>query len=271
MTFFTLWLVRRESLKFIKLRQQFLVSPSHSKLAQARTVLITSVPDELTSDEIALKKWASFVPGGIRRVWIYRDSRVYITLSNDRPLSHYSQNLNKEYDRRIDACQKLEKASSKLLRDATKTWRSRQKAEKKAFKKAQKAARKAHKGQDEAEKQTQVEEYEWQKPQPTSEELLDLVPSEKWPHHRLGAIPFIGKKVNTIEWCKQEIAVLNSDIPGLRHNVSQGKPLGSVFIECNLQIGAHILAQVVSYHEVRPRYYCYCRFTLKSAIAFKND
>lgn len=28
------------------------------------------------------------------------------------------------------------------------------------------------------------------------------------------------------------------------------KPLGSAFIQCNLQMGAHVLAQCVSYHQV---------------------
>ena len=31
------------------------------------------------------------------------------------------------------------------------------------------------------------------------------------------------------------------------------KPLGSAFIQCNLQMGAHVLAQCVSYHQVRFR------------------
>lgn len=60
---------------FIHMRHQFLISKSHSRLPQARTVLITSVPEELANDH-DLKTFASFVPGGVDKVWIYRDTKV---------------------------------------------------------------------------------------------------------------------------------------------------------------------------------------------------
>jgi hypothetical protein len=43
---------------------------------------------------------------------------------------------------------------------------------------------------------------------------------------------------------------LNQEIDEHRKHVSKGKSLGSAFVECNLQLGAHVLAQCVSYHEV---------------------
>lgn len=46
------------------------------------------------------------------------------------------------------------------------------------------------------------------------------------------------------------IAELNEEIAQLRADKSEGKPLGSAFLQCNLQLGAHVLAQCVSYHEV---------------------
>lgn len=51
---------------------------------------------------------------------------------------------------------------------------------------------------------------------------------------------------------QDEIARLNKELQSGRDNYVQGKFLGSVFIRCNLQMGAHVLAQCVSYHEVRP-------------------
>ena len=68
-------MIRREMEHFVHMRHQFLISKSHSRLPQARTVLITSVPEEL-ADEDDLRKFASFVPGGIDRVWIYRETKV---------------------------------------------------------------------------------------------------------------------------------------------------------------------------------------------------
>lgn len=157
------------------------------------------------------------------------------------------QLLHDDYKARIEASLKLEQACSKILRSATRTWRSARKVALKAHKKALKVQHKS-KGMD-VEKQD-PDEFTFEKPMPTKEALLDLVPIEKLPTHREGKIPLIGKKVNTFEHCKDEIRRLNVDIPPLQQKWQEGKPLGAVFIECNLQIGAHVLAQVVAYHEV---------------------
>ncbi|KAG8885941.1 hypothetical protein FRB99_004411, partial [Tulasnella sp. 403] len=71
LTFFVIWLIRREFGIFVKLRHQFLISHSHSKLAQAKTVLITNLPESVQTDQ-DLRKLLTFVPGGISKVWIYR-------------------------------------------------------------------------------------------------------------------------------------------------------------------------------------------------------
>lgn len=59
---------------------------------------------------------------------------------------------------------------------------------------------------------------------------------------------------------QEEIARLNKEIDELRSNLGETKPMGSAFIQCNLQLGAHVLAQCVSFHKVSPsRYVCeYC-------------
>jgi hypothetical protein len=57
------------------MRTQFLVSKAHAAQANARTVLITNLPDTLADDR-ALRAFASFVPGGIEKTWVYRDTRV---------------------------------------------------------------------------------------------------------------------------------------------------------------------------------------------------
>jgi len=43
---------------------------------------------------------------------------------------------------------------------------------------------------------------------------------------------------------------LNAKVKEAREHIVQGRFLGSAFIRCNLQMGAHVLAQCVSYHEV---------------------
>jgi len=49
---------------------------------------------------------------------------------------------------------------------------------------------------------------------------------------------------------QKEISKLNDDIRKLRTTIRKDTFLGSAFIRCNLQMGAHVLAQCVSCHTV---------------------
>ncbi|KAG2015869.1 DUF221 family protein [Coprinopsis cinerea AmutBmut pab1-1] len=218
LTAFVVYMIHREMHHFVQLRHQFLLSPSHSKLAQSRTVLITSIPEELGNEQ-DIKTFASFVPGGVDRVWLYRDTKT----------------LNELFERRQELCELLEAAESALLKQATKAWRKRVKAHAKAQRK---------KPRDVEHNPTELA-----KPEPSIELLQDLVPPHKRPMHRTGLLRLVGTKVDTINWCKEEIAKINVSIAELRKDNSERKFLGSAFIRCNLQMGAHILAQCVSYHE----------------------
>ncbi|THH27230.1 hypothetical protein EUX98_g6964 [Antrodiella citrinella] len=342
-TFFTVWLVRKELFHYTEMRQAFLVSKSHSRLAQARTVLITAIPFDMCNEE-ELKLWASFVPGGIQNIWVYRDTTL----------------LNKHHNARLDACKKLEAASAQLISRVVK---SKRKQDKQANKTSHKLKQKHPSGQ--AQRTGDVEKgFQWQNddttrrktdhkasldtinrplrpqsggddietattrseayemgdintsengygpslqgghsPMPgTSVEQLNVperdgygsgdgsangdgsrdgsgsgdggergereesvpsafdptqvdamiqqfVPEKKRPMHRLGFLGLWGRKVDTIEWCKDEISRLNKEIDVLRAELGERKPMGSAFIQCNLQLGAHVLAQCVSFHE----------------------
>ncbi|TFK44505.1 hypothetical protein BDQ12DRAFT_701964 [Crucibulum laeve] len=220
LTFFVLFMMRREMLHFVHMRHQFLISKSHSRLAQARTVLVTTVPSEL-ANEHDLRTFASFVPGGVDRVWLYRDTKT----------------LNELFEARQDACKKLEAAESQLLKMATQAWRAKEKMHRKDQKRKSK------------DPESRDEEIEMTVP-PASHAFLDeLVPPNKRPTHHTGLLGLFGPKVDTIDWCKDDIARLNAAIKDSREHLTQGKFLGSAFIRCNIQMGAHVLAQCVSYHE----------------------
>lgn len=249
LTGYVIWLLRREMLRFIHLRHEFLISKSHSKLAQAKTVLITSLPEKDLTTEADLRTFASFVPGGVAKVWIYRDA----------------PGLNDAYQRRLDACGELEGAVSSLLRHANKAWRKKEKREKAAEKANAEGAvagpngkqqNGAINGTDESgepdrihpdrSRDTDVESHKSSSP-------LSILDTIKRPTHRLGfhGIPWIGEKVDTIEWCKKEIPRLTEEITRARQDLPNAKPHGAAMIMCNLQMGAHVLAQCTSYHEVR--------------------
>lgn len=66
-----LWLVWREMGIWVVVRQRHLVSPKHSRLAQASTVLVTGIPKHYM-DEGELAKLFSHLPGGVKRVWLSR-------------------------------------------------------------------------------------------------------------------------------------------------------------------------------------------------------
>ncbi|KAI0340297.1 DUF221-domain-containing protein [Trametopsis cervina] len=306
-TFWNLFLIRRELKHYAVVRQQFLISRSHATLAQARTVLITNVPPELC-DEKELRVWASFVPGGVENIWIYRDTT----------------DLNKDYNDRLKLCKKLEKATSQLVRTVTKAKQKQDKADVKNRKGEEKT--RGHQRTDSEKPEVQkiegktsahfqgggsnlaagsqtefnsstanhsIGEYGRAStsssrplrqrtvtseleagrlpPSPTlsqsashsvrgsnerseAEILLGTYGSGKMrPHHRLGFLGLWGRKVDTVEWCKDEIARLNKSIDEKRKKLSEDatkpKPMGSAFIQCNLQMGAHVLAQCVSHHQ----------------------
>jgi hypothetical protein len=155
------------------MRHQFLISKSHSRLAQARTVLITPVPEELANEQ-DLRTFASFVPGGIDKVWMYRDTA----------------DLNKLFEERKELCQKLEAAEAMILKMATLAWRKKKKYHQKLFKR----------------KTMDIEHTsangELMLP-PANKQLLDeLVPRKVRPTHRTGFLGLMGPKVDTVEWCK---------------------------------------------------------------------
>jgi len=176
---FTLWMIYREMKSFVDLRHDFLLSKSHSNLAQARTVLVTAVPDEL-STEHDLRTFASFVPGGVDRVWMYRDSKE----------------LNELFEERQEACKRLEAAEAQLLVLATKAW-----AKKSRF--HRKAHSKKHRDIED------VREHELVKPEPSMEVIRELVPAHKRPMHRPG---LFRSKVDTIDWCKVRASLPTSSI-----------------------------------------------------------
>ncbi len=166
-------MIHLEMLHFLHMRHQFLISKSHSRLAQARTVLITPVPQEL-SNERDIRTFATFVPGGIDKIWMYRDTG----------------DLNRLFERRQECCKMLETAEVSILKFAALAWR-----------KQQKQYRKSHRRKlRDTEQSCSVAEPE--PPAPTKRLLDDLVTRSMRPTHRTGFLGLFGPKVDTINWCK---------------------------------------------------------------------
>ncbi|KAK3323431.1 hypothetical protein B0T19DRAFT_463064 [Cercophora scortea] len=87
---------------------------------------------------------------------------------------------------------------------------------------------------------------------------------EKWlkpkdrPHHRLPlfdwtpsflpGLPFIHKKVDTIYWCRAELARLNLEIEEDQEHPERYPIMNSAFIQFNHQVAAHMACQSVTHH-----------------------
>lgn len=101
---FTIWIwfvIRREMRFFVGKRQGYLISKEHRYTPQARTILITGIPQKDLTD-VRLKAFFSYFPGGVKYTWLNRDLK----------------SLPDVYDERMAACTDLEKMETKLIHTA---------------------------------------------------------------------------------------------------------------------------------------------------------
>ena len=205
---------------YIQVRQEYLVSPIHSSTAQACSVLVTGIPPKYLS-EPSLTRLFNHFPGGVRQVWLNRDLKDMPDL----------------YKRRLKACDLLESAETSLLNIAVKR-----------NGKAQKKAAMAP-----AELFSLLSDPE----APRKALLEELVPRQKRPSHRLPlcswmpfSIPFTGKKVDTIEWARDQVHELTSQLEQRRKilakDIARSSAAGvDVTVQRNHNIGAEKLSIAV--------------------------
>ena len=182
---------------YVQVRQEYLVNPTHSSTAQACSVLVTGIPPKYLS-ELSLTRLFNHLPGGVRQVWVNRDLKDMPDL----------------YERRLKACDLLESAETSLLNIAVKR---NGKAQKKVAKADNKEISSA--GDPEA---------------PHKALLEELVPRQKRPSHRLPlfswmpfSIPFTGKKVDTVEWARDQVHELTSQLEQRREVLAKDIALTS--------------------------------------------
>ena len=235
--------------RWVLIRQKYLINPYHSSLAQANTILITGISHSYLSED-RLEQLFHHLPGGVKRIWLNRDLK-------DMVPTHKA---------RVKATKLLESAQVTLIKKAAKIKLKRENAREKATKKGKKLP---EDGSDQINKDILQGQ-----PSPSVIALEDLgdtthhngmiladqlVPRKNRPQHRVGGhwwLPFSGKKVDTIDWARQEVirtgmiladdrARLHSDIAKPGTEGEMYPPLNSAFIYFHQQIAAHMAAQIV--------------------------
>ncbi|RXK37761.1 hypothetical protein M231_05010 [Tremella mesenterica] len=225
--FWIIWLLFTEMKHWLLIRQKWLVNPAHSKLPQATTVLIQSIPPEYM-DEVKLEELFSLLPGGVKRIWLARNL----------------QDMPDLWSRRLAACKKLESAQVDLIKIARKHRSDTQRA----------IAKLEAKGKPIPDTLTAlVDQLVPRSKRPT----IRLKP--KWAPFGLGFLG-IGQKLDTVEWARKEIADctaglaegrehLKADILSPGAEEDKFAPLNSAFIHFNRQIAAHMAMQCQTHHK----------------------
>ena len=202
-TGFVFWMVTRESLYFINLRQAYFMSPLYASRISSKTVLFTSVPEDLV-DEAKIR--LIYGDDKVKKVWLVTDTKELAQMVEDREKAAF----------------KLEAAETKLIKLATK-------ARVKASETADAENTPIQDASEEDESGSVAARW--------------LKPSER-PTHRLK--PIIGKKVDTINWARQEIGRLTPEIEAIqaKHRVGDAKLVNSVFVEFYTQNDAQAAYQM---------------------------
>ncbi|ENH63274.1 Putative protein RSN1 [Fusarium oxysporum f. sp. cubense race 1] len=187
------WVFFIELKVYIKVRQDYLTSAEHRLRASATTVLVNSIPAKWLSED-ALRGLFDVFPGGIRNIWINRDLSPLLDKVKERNEIHAQ----------------LESAETDLIKAAKKAQLKQAKAAEKKERKEKKL--KALSKQERAERQ--AEKYLKKKDRPTHR--LPLF-GQSW----LFGVPFVTKKVDTIYWCREQLARLNLEIDEDAHMACQ--------------------------------------------------
>ena len=204
---FVFFMVAREMIYYINVRQAYLLSPLYAKRLSSRTVLFQSVPTEY-ADEHKIRRMFG---NELKNVWIASDTKELDEMVEDR----------------TKAALKLEAAETKLIKLSN---NARLKSMKKGGQQSTPMT------DEEVGGESGSAAARWVRPKDR-------------PTHKLK--PIIGKKVDTINWARDEIQRLNPLIERDQNVYRSGeaKPRNAVFVEFYDQTHAQAAYQMVAHHQ----------------------
>lgn len=206
-----MYMVTRESIYYVNLRQAYLLSPLYASRISSRTVLFTSVPTEYLNEAKLRRTFGKQV----KNLWIANDCEEI-------------EDLVQERDK---VAMKLEGAETKLVKLANK-------ARVKSLKKG---------ASTEAEHMTSAGGANADGE--SGSVAARFIQPKQRPTHRLK--PIIGKKVDTINWCRSELERLVPKVDALqaKYRAGEGNFINSVFIEFYTQSEAQAAYQSLAHHQ----------------------
>ncbi|MCJ1390911.1 hypothetical protein MMC18_003772 [Xylographa bjoerkii] len=206
---FIWYMIMREMIYYINLRQAYLLSPLYANRLSSRTVLFSSV----SGDYLDEAKLRAMYGKKCKNLWIATDCKA----------------LQKLVDERDKVAFKLEGAETKLIKLANK-------ARLKSLKKGG-----AH------HEETSLGNNADMDGESGSAAARWIQPKDR-PTHRLK--PIIGKKVDTINWCRAELERLIPLVEAeqAKHRAGDAKFVSSVFIEYYTQGEAQAAFQTTAHH-----------------------
>ncbi|PNY28920.1 Uncharacterized protein RSN1 [Tolypocladium capitatum] len=242
---FVMYMIMRECIFFINLRQAYLLTPHYARRISARTVLFTGVPDDYL-DEARIRQMFNDT---VRRVWI----------------AGRTDKLEELVEERDKVAMKLEGAEVSLIKMVNK---ERLKAAEKSGDGAPKAAKKGGDGAhgapgdgapgDDAPGDDAPGDGAPGDGAPgddvdveTGNIAARYVPDKKRPSHRIGFLGLVGKKVDTIEWSRSELQRTVPETEKAQAEWAAGAydKVNAVFVEFRTQGDAQAAYQVVTHHQ----------------------
>ena len=203
-------MIMRESIYYINLRQAYLISPLYANRLSSRTVLFSSVPKEYRDEDRLRRLFGHHL---VKNIWIANDCREV-------------QKLVQERDK---VAMRLERAETKLVRLANKN--------------RLKATKKGRKG---LETISEADES-YHRDRSGSLAARWVRPKDR-PTHRLK--PLIGRKVDTINWCRSELQRLLPKVEASQNKMraGNGRFICSAFVEFYSQTEAQTAYQSLAHH-----------------------
>jgi hypothetical protein len=207
---FVYFMVTKESIYYINVRNAYQLSPLYARRISSRTVLFTSVPKEYVNKD----KMRELFGNRLKNIWLMSDTK----------------SLSEKVEQRDKICITLEAGETKLIKLSNE-------ARMKSIKEGGRDVEVGQAGQTDVEAgpadRTNVEA------ESGSAASRWIQPKER-PTHRIGKFGLIGKKVDTINWCRSELQRLIPEIDAEQatHKAGEATMAAAVFVEFYTQAEA---------------------------------